>query len=335
IGVSVYFLTRGEAKLFEALAVLPFENVGGDAEAEYLSDGIPESIIKSLYEVRSLNVRPFSSVARYKGRGKGLDLLEVGRQLKVQTVLTGKLTQRKDGLSLSVELVDVRDHRGIWIDQYDRKRTDIQRMPEEIAKQVCVKLGLQLTGEEQKGLTKRYTDNPEAYEHYLKGRYFYVKSTEEAFKKGIEYFNQAIEKDRAYALAYAGLADSYITLATYGFVPPREAMPKAKASARKALDIDEKLGEAHTALAFICERYDWNWSEAEQRFTRAIALNPNYPRAHMWYAYYLGDRQRFDDSLAESRRAQALDPLSLIASATVGWAFYFARRYDQAIEHCK
>jgi serine/threonine protein kinase/tetratricopeptide (TPR) repeat protein len=346
IGVSVHFLTRGsngplpanpteEPKLFDALAVLPFENIGADPEAEYLSDGIPESIIKSLYEVRSLKVRPFSSVARYKGRGKDLDLQEVGRQLKVQTVLTGKLTQRKGGLSLSVELVNVRDNSGIWIDQYERKQTDIQGMPEEIAKQVCGKLGLQLTGEEQKRLTKRYTDNPEAYQLYLKGLYFYGKYTEEGLKKGIGYFNQAIDKDRAFALAYAGLADSYTVLAIYGFMAPKEVMPKAKQSALKALDLDENLAEAHTAMAFISERYDWNWSDAEQRFTRAIALNPNNSRAHLLYAYYLGDRRRFDQSLAESQRAQALDPVSLNASKTVGWAFYFGRQYDQAIEQCK
>jgi serine/threonine-protein kinase len=343
IGVSAYLLTRGnnrpdngkppeEVKAIEAIAILPFERVGNDPEAEHLSDGIPESIIRSLYEVHSLKVRPFSSVSRYKSPGKDLDLQEVGRQLKVQAVLTGKLAPQKNGFSLSVELVDVRDLIGLWSAQYDRERTPVQRMPEEIAKQVCVKLGLKLTAEEEKRLSKRYTDNSEAYQLYLKGRYFWNRRTEEGMKKGVGYFKEAIEKDSAYALAYAGLADSYVQLANYGFAAPKEAMPKAKESALKALDIDEKLAEAHTALGFISERYDWNLLDAEQRYKRAIALNRNYPTAHLWYAYYLGDRRRFDDALAESRRAQELDPLWLMAGATVGWVFYFARRYDEAVE---
>jgi serine/threonine protein kinase/tetratricopeptide (TPR) repeat protein len=342
-GVSAYLLTRGsnrpdngkpsgDAKAIEAIAILPFENVGNDPDAENVSDGIPESIIRSLYEVHSLRVRPFSSVSRFKGRGKDLDLQEVGRQLKVQAVLTGTLTPQKNGFSLSVELVDVRDLSGLWSGQYDRERTPVQRMPEEIAKQVCVKLGLKLTAEEEKRLSKRYTDNSEAYQLYLKGRYFWNKRTEEGMKKGVEYFNQSIEKDSAYTLAYAGLADSYVQLANYGFAAPKEAMPKAKESALKALDIDEKLAEAHTALGFISERYDWNWLEAERRYKRAIELNRNYPTAHLWYAYHLGDRRRFDDALAESRRAQELDPLWLMGSATVGWVFYFARQYDEAVE---
>jgi TolB-like protein/Flp pilus assembly protein TadD len=324
-----------EGKPIQALAILPFEIVGNDPEAEYLADGIQESIIKNLYEVRSLKVRPFSSVSRYKGRGKDLDLQEVGKQFNVQAVLAGKLTQRKDGLSLSVELVDVRDLSGIWSEQYDRRRTDIQRMPEEIAKRISVRLGLQPTAEEQKRLTKRYTDNPEAYQLYFKGRYFWNKRTEEGMKKGVEYFKEAIEKDRDYALAYAGLGDSYLQLVTYGFEAPKEAMPRAKESALNALNKDEQLAEACTTLAFISKRYDWDWSDSERRFKRAIKLNPNYPTAHRYYAYYLGDRRRFDDALAESRLAQELDPLSLIDRATVGWAFYFGGQYDQAIEQCE
>jgi serine/threonine protein kinase/tetratricopeptide (TPR) repeat protein len=346
IVAATFFLSRGThqaeagkpaeaSQAIEAVAVLPFENVGGDPEAEHLSDGIAESIIKSLYEVRSLKVRPFSSVSRYKGRGKDLDLQEVGRQLKVQAVVTGKLTQRKDGLWLSVELVDVRDPHGIWSEQYDPRRTPIQRMPAEVAKQLSLQLGLQLTANEQKRLTKQYTDDPEAYQLYLKGRYFMEKRTEESFKKGIEYFKQAIKKDREYALAYAGLADCYSGLAVYGLVPPKEVMPDAKEAALKALEMDETLAEAHTALAVVSQRFDWNWSEAERSFKRAIELNPGYARAHLLYAFFLGDRRRFDEARAESGRAQELDPVSPMAGATVGWALYFARRYDQAIDQFK
>jgi serine/threonine protein kinase len=226
VALSVYLLTRGgngsekntpatDAKAVEAIAILPFENDAGDPELEYLSDGIPDSIIRNLYEVRSLKVRPFSSVARYKGRGKDLDLQEVGRQLNVQAVLTGNFIQRKEGLTLRVEFVDVRHLSGIWSAEYDRRRTPIQRMPEEISHQVCVKLGLQLSGEEQKRVSKRYTDNPEAFQLYVQGRRFLDKRTEQGIKRAIACFEEAIKKDQAYALAYSGLADSYLLLVIY------------------------------------------------------------------------------------------------------------------------
>jgi serine/threonine protein kinase/tetratricopeptide (TPR) repeat protein len=340
---SVYLLTRSgnrpevgkpaeESKVVEALAVLPFENVGGDPEAEHLSDGIPESIIKSLYEVRSLKVRPFSSVSRYKGRGKDLDLQEVGRQLEVQAVLTGKLTKHKDGLSLSVELVDLRNLSGIWIGQYDRKRTYIQRIPDEIAKQICVKLGLQLTGEEQKRLTKRYTDNPEAYQLYLKGRFFWNKRTREGLDKAIGYFRKATDSDPTYALAYSGLADVYAVYAVNTATRPSDSMPKAKAAATRALDIDDQLAEAYATLGLVAETYEWSWAESERLLKRAIELNPNYATAHQWYGQLLTGMGRFDEAEAEYRRALELDPLSLIINAIAGRHYYYAQRYDAAIQ---
>jgi tetratricopeptide (TPR) repeat protein len=272
-------------------------------------------------------------VSRYKGRGKDLDLQEVGRQLNVQAVVTGKLTQRKEGLSLSIELVDVRDLRGIWMGQYDRTRTDIQMMQEEISKQICVKLGLQLTSEEQKRLTKRHTDNPEAYQLYLKGRYFWNKRTPELINKAISYFKQAIDTDPIYALAYAGLADCYI-VPDYPH-PPREKMPKAKAAALKALELDDMLAEAHTTLARVLTIYDWNWLGAKKEFERAIELNPRYAVAHQWYGEYWIDIGRLDEGIAENKRAQELDPLSLNINFMLALAFYHAGQYDQAIEQFK
>jgi TolB-like protein/Tfp pilus assembly protein PilF len=350
IGAAAYFLTRHgnrpesgpqggvakipaeEAKTVEALAVLPFENIGGDPQTEHLCDGIPESIIKSLYEVRSLKVRPFSSVSRYKGRGKDIDLQEVGRQLNVQAVLTGKLRQGKESLALSVELVDVRDLSGIWIGRYDRKRVDILPVQEEIVKQICAELGVRLSGEEKKRRDKRYTENAEAFELYLKGRYFQSSRTEESLKKSIAYFEQAIAKDRKYALAYAGLADSYTLLGNFGIRPPNEVSPKAKAKAEKALDLDDTLAEAHTALAFIRLDYDWNGTGARSELERAIELNPRYGRAHSLYACYFTARGRFDEGLAEIKGAVELDPLSLYLNSNLGWHLHMARRYDQAIE---
>ena len=341
IGTSVYLLTRAanhpdagkaadEPKAIEAIAVLPFENVGGDPEADYLSDGIPESIIRSLYEVHSLKVRPFSTASRYKGRGKDLDLQEVGRQLNVQAVLTGKLTQRKEGLSLSVELVDVRDLRGLWIGQYDRSRNDIQLMHEEIAKQVCVKLGLQLTGDEQKRLTKRGTDNPESYKLYLKGRHFWNKRTRDGLEKAIDFFKKAIDADPTYALAHAGLADAYVVFPYNADARPSEYYPLAKAAAQKALEIDDQLAEAHVTLAFSAA-YELKWSECERLFKRAIELNPSYATAHQWYGEVLLFLRRFDEARVQLRLGQELDPLSLIIHENVGKEDFFAGRYDAAI----
>jgi serine/threonine protein kinase/tetratricopeptide (TPR) repeat protein len=346
IGVSaasVYFFTTGrksestkpadEARTVEAVAVLPFENLGGDARSEYLSDGLADHLISSLGKVRrhELKVRPFTSVSRYKKQRP--DVRAMGRELNVQMIVTGTLHQQGDDLTTSVELVDAQEDSHIWGSRYQGKLSEILELQDQIARDVAAHMRLRLTGDEEQRLTKRGTQNSEAYRLYLKGRHFWNKRTEEGFRKGIDEFQAAIAKDPAFAPAYAGLADSYVMLATYGFVSPREAMPLAKAAALKALEMDEEIAEAHTALAFIRERYDWNWSEAEREHKRALELNPNYPTAHLWYAYFLGNRGRFEESQAESRRAQELDPLSLVASSTVGWAYYFARDYDQAIVH--
>jgi eukaryotic-like serine/threonine-protein kinase len=331
VGLASYRLGwRGEA--MDSLAVLPFLNESGDPNMEYLSDGITESLISSLSQLPSLRVMARSTVFRYKG--KDVDPQKVGHDLSVQAAVTGRVQQRGDTLIIGAEMVDVEKGTQLWGGQYSRKLADIFSIQEEISREISEKLRLRLTGEEQKRLTRRYTENAEAYQAYLKGRYHWNKRTEEAFKKGLEYFQQAIEQDPSYALAYAGLADSYNLLGLYVYhgLPPREAYPRAKAAAVQALKIDDTLAEPHASLAWARFRFDWDWPGAEREFKRAIELNARYPTAHHWYAYYLASMGRLDQTRAAIQRAQELDPLSLIINATVGQEFYYAREYDLAIE---
>lgn len=317
-------------KVISSLAVLPFVNASADPNAEYLSDGITESIINSLAQLPQLRVMARSTVFRYKGRE--VDPQEVGRDLNVRAVLAGRVLRLGDRLIIKTELVDTSDGAQIWGEQYNRSPSDILVVQEEIAREISEKLQVKLTAQEQKRLIKRHTENTEAYEAYLKGRYYLNKRTGEDFKKGIEYFQQAIEKDPRYALAYAGLADSYILLATYNILPPTEAIPKARMAAMKALEIDDKLAEAHISLATIEGEHEWNWSIAEKEFKQAIKINPNYAIAHQWYGEYLVVMGRFDEALAGIKRAHQLDPLSLVVNLALGDVFYYRRRYDEAIK---
>ena len=268
-----------------------------------------------------------SSAFAYKG--KEADLQEVANALGVEAVLTGRVTQRGEKLSISVELVDARDKTQMWGEQYDRKMSDLLAIQREIAREIVEKLKLKVSGAE-KVPAKHYTESNEAYQLYLKGRFYWDKRTAEALKKSIEYFNQAIEKDPRFALAYAGLADCYVVPANR--IPPREAMPKAKAAAMRALELDETLAEAHASLGRVLAAYDWDWTSAEKEYKRAIELNPRYATAHQWYGGYLAVMGRSNEALAERKRAQELDPLSLIINSELGMAFYYARDYDQAIE---
>ncbi len=320
-------------KTIDSIAVLPFENASADPNAEYLSDGITESLISSLSHLPKLRVMARSTVFRYKGQV--LDAQKVGRHLNARTVLTGRVVQRGDSLIIGTELVDVENGWRLWGEQYNRKLADILAIQEEIANEISGKLRLSLTGEEKKRFSKRPTQNAAAYQDYLKGRYYWNKRTAKAVKKGIEYFEQAIEKDPSYPLAYAGLADSYDILGFYGFAAPRDAFPKAKTAALKALEIDEALPEAHASLAYVNFYYDWDWLGAEREFKRSIELNPAYATARMFYSGYLTVMGRHQEAHAESEKAQELDPLSLINNANIALIFYFARQYDQAIEQCR
>ncbi|HYE66088.1 MAG TPA: protein kinase, partial [Pyrinomonadaceae bacterium] len=320
---------RRSRKAIDSLAVLPLVNASADPNMEYLSDGITESIINTLSRLPKLHVMARSTVFRYKGRE--LDPQQVGRELGVRAVLAGTVLQHGDNLHVQAELVDVANGWQLWGEHYDRKPADIFAVQEEIAKEITENLRLRLSGEQKKQLTKRHTENAGAYQLYLKGRYHLNKRTEEGFKKGIEYFQQAIDMDINYALAYAGLSDSYILLERYGVLKPKEAIPQAKAAVLKALEIDDSLAEAHTSLAYAKLIYDWDWLAAEGEYTRAIELNRNYATAHHWYGWHLSHTGRHAEALAEMKWAQELDPLSLIINTNMGTILYFARRYDEAI----
>jgi TolB-like protein/Flp pilus assembly protein TadD len=318
-------------KAIDSLAVLPLINESGDAEMEYFSDGITESIINTLSQLPKLRVVPRSTVFRYKGRE--VDPQQIGRELNVRAVFSGRVLQLGDSLVIKTELIDVEQEAQLWGEQYRRRLTDIFELEEEISREISSKLRLKLTGEEKKRLVKRYTENTAAYHLYLKGHYYTNKRTEGWIKKGIDYFQQAIETDPNYALAYAGLADAYAFLASStGGLPPRDTYPKAKAAALKALEIDEGLAEAHASLGFFHLMYDWNFAESEREFKRAIKLNPAYANAHDGYGFLLKATGRNEEAIRSSQQAQKLDPLSLFTNVSLGWAYYFSRDYERAIE---
>ncbi len=320
-------------KGIDSLAVLPLSNVSGDPNVEYLSDGITESIINSLSQLPKLRVVPRTTVFRYKGRE--LDPQAVARDLNVSAVLTGRVAQRGDALNIQVELVDVAEESQLWGQQYNRKVSEVFAVQEDIAQEISEKLRLRLSPKEKKQLTKRYTTNTEAYQALLKGRYYWNRWTEEGFAKSQEYFELAIKLDPNYALAYSWLADSYGPRANYGYLPPREAWPKAKAAALKARELDDSLAEEYPTLGIISLFYDWDWAAAEREFKRALELQPNAPGPHHAYGYYLVAMQRLDEAIVEIKRATELDPLSLIANANAGTFFYLARRYNEAIDQVR
>jgi serine/threonine protein kinase/tetratricopeptide (TPR) repeat protein len=324
---------RRVSRAIDSLAVLPLENVSGDPDAEYLSDGITGSLINSLATLPKLRVMAQSTVFRYKG-GK-IDPRGVGGELGVRAIVTGRMTQRGGCLLISVELVDVATGSQLWGGRYSRTLDDIFAVQEEISNEISERLRLQLTGAEKRRLAKRHTENAEAYRLYLKGRYYWDKWTPEGFRKGMDYFQQAVEKDPGYALAYAGLADSYVLLGWNSLLPPKEAFPKAKAAATKALEFEKALAEAHTSLAAPLWLYDWNWAEAQNEFKRSLELRSSYPTANHWYAEYLMTMGRLEEALTVIKHAQELDPLSLIINVAAGWMLYYARLYDQAIEQLR
>jgi serine/threonine protein kinase/Tfp pilus assembly protein PilF len=321
------------SKIIDSLAVLPFENANRDPEHEYLSDGIAGSLINILASVPKLRVMAQSTVFRYKGRP--IDPQAVGRELNVRAVLTGRIMQSGGSLRIGAELVDVATGSQLWGAQYDRKPGDIFAIQDEISNEISGKLRLKLTRAEKKRLTKRPTDDAEAYRLYLKGRHHWNRWTEEGFYKAIEYFQQAVEKDPGYALAYTGLADSYVLLGWNSYLPPKDAFPKGKMAAMEALRLDADLGEARTPLAAVLWLHDWQWQEAQMEFERSLRLNPAHPTANHWYAEYLMTMGRHAEAIARMKNSQELDPLSLIISSAIGWAFYMAQRYDEAIEQLR
>ena len=276
---------RSKGEAINSVAVLPFVNSSGDADGDYLSDGITESLIANLSQVRSLRVTARSTVFRYKG--KEIDPQKIGQDLHVGAVLSGRLLQRDGTLVVRTELMDVTNGTQLWGGQYNRKVADVFALQDELSKEISERLRLRLTDDEKQRLTKRYTDNPEAYQLYLKGLYYFNKRSPDGLQKAIDHLNRAVDADPAYALAYAGLADSYSGMSFFNIVPPSAAMPKAKAAAAKALEIDSSLAEAHISLAYASFTYDWDWAAATRHFDRALALNREAVLNHSYYAFYL------------------------------------------------
>ncbi|MFY9572020.1 MAG: protein kinase [Blastocatellia bacterium] len=330
--VIVYLAPAGKAHPIDSIAVLPFVNMSPDPSTDYLSEGLTESLINNLSQSQKLKVMSRNSVFKYKG--KDADAKLVGRELGVHGVLTGRIVARGEQISINIELVDARDDTHVWGEQFNRRIADLSMLQEDIARQVSEKLQLRLSGEDEKRVARRYTDDSEAYQLYLKGRFYWNKRTEDGLRKGVDYFNQAIEKDPGYALAYAGLADCYALLYEYSPTPSKDLYVKAKATALRAMELDDTLAEAHTALGAVYE-YEWNWPEVERQYQRAIQLNPNYATAHHWYSAFLVSRRRFEDAIREARRAAELDPLSLIINTALGRALHSAREYDLAIEQLR
>ena len=321
------------SKIIDSLAVLPFENAGAEPDHEYLSDGITASLINILATIPKLRVIAQSTVFRYKARE--IDPQAIGRELNVRAVLTGRMMQSGSSLRIGTELVDVATGSLLWGAQYDRKPGDIFAVQDEISNEISEKLRLQLTRAEKKRLRKRHTENDEAYRLYLKGRHYWNKWTEDGFYKAIEQFQQAIAIDPGYALAYAGLADSYVLLGWNSYLPPKAAFPKGKAAAKIALQLDPDLAQAHTPVAALLWLYDWQWEEAQTEFQRSLERDPTYPTANHWYAEYVMTMGRHTEVMARMKKGQELDPLSLIINVAVGWALYFARQYDEAIEQLR
>ncbi len=326
-----YLRQPGDA--IESVAVLPFVNAGGDPNTEYLSDGITESLINNLSQIANLRVMARRTVFRYKG--KDADPQMAGKDLHVRAVVSGRLLQRGDTLIVQTELIDSATGSQLWGGQYNRKTADVLALQDDLAAEISEKLRLRLSGDQKHRLTKRYTEDPVAYQLYLKGRYHWNKRTPDGVQKAIEYFQQAIDKDPTYALAYAGLADSYTYLSFFAVVPPRQAMPQAKAAALRALKIDDELAEAQVSLGYISFVYDWDWPSAGKHFDEALVLNPSYARTHTFYHLYLSSLGLSEKAVAAARHALDLDPASPVVSHSLAVQLYLARNFDQAIDESK
>lgn len=330
VGTALYLAFRHGPVRRQSLAILPLENLSGDPQQEYLSDGITEALIGELAKIRNFHVISRTSVMRYKGAKKPRP--EIARDLKVELVVEGTVARFGDRMRTSVQLIDaVKDHH-LWAESYEQDLTEIPRWQSQVAAAIAREVRITTTPEERARLVGPLV-NRGAFEAYLRGRYYWNKRTMEDILKAIEHFRSAIDQDPAYARAYAGLADGYNQLGTVfmGSKPPTETRPLAMANAKKALEIDPGLAEAHATMAYA-RMYDWDWAAAEQGFRRAIQLNPSYASAHLWYSHYLSTQRRHEEALAEVKLAQELDPLSPIIHTQVGWALQHAGRYEEAIQ---
>lgn len=327
-GIIVFRLSRPQPPI-ESLAVLPFANGGTDPQAQYLSEGITESLVNKLSQLPGLRVKARSAMPRYQGRE--MNPQQIGRELGVQAVLTGSVAQRGDSLVVQAELVRVSDGAQIWGDHYNLEPTNVLVVQEEVARKIAEASNLKLTRAEQGYLARRETENIEAYNLYLKGRYHERRFTAQEVGIGIDYFKKAIEKDPGYALAYAGLADSYVALGTYYTLPPGEAFAQARQAATRALELDQNLAEAYVSLAMVQYCYDWDWLNYEKNYRRARELNSSYAKNYYVHSQYLAATGRFDEAIVEAQRARELEsPLDV--ETNLGWILYFANRYDEAVQ---
>jgi TolB-like protein/Tfp pilus assembly protein PilF len=322
-----------EPRRIQSLAVLPLENISRDPEQEFFADGMTESLISNLAKIGALRVISRTSAMQYKGVRKPLP--EIARALHVDAIVEGSVFRAGDRVRITAQLIDAATDRHLWAQSYERDAGDVLALQLELAQAIANEVRVQLSPVEQERLGGPRAVNPRAYEAYLRGRHCWNKRVPVEVRRAVEYFQQAIEADPAYAAAHAGLADAYNILADMNTVPPLEAASRSRAATSRALDLDPKLAEAHTSLAFIRFFFDWDWEGAERSFQQAITLNPAYATAHHWYAEMLASQARFEDAIASARRAEALDPLAFIIGTSVGDVLYFSRRYDEAIEQLR
>jgi serine/threonine-protein kinase len=318
------------SKRSPSIAILPFVDMSPAKDQEYFCDGMAEELINALTQIKDLRVIARTSAFSYKG--KDVNVREIGRELDVTTVLEGSVRKAGNRLRITAQLVDTTGGHHLWSERYDREMGDIFSIQDDITLAIVDKLKPKLLGGEKTKIVKRYTEDPEAWDLYSWGRHFWNRRTEDGFKTAINFFEQAIKKDPSYALAYAGLADCYNLLGYYAYMEPNEAFPKAKNAALETLEFDDKLAEAHASLGWVLFFYEWDWERTETEFKRAIDLNPNYATAHHWYSVFLFTMERFDESVDKIKRAQELDPRSMMINITVGWPYYFGRRYDDAVK---
>ena len=325
--------TETEKRDQKSIAVLPFENISPDNENEFFSDGLTEEIIATLSKINNLDVISRTSIMRYKGTTKPIK--EIANELQVEFLLEGSVRKHGNNLRITAQLIDAKRDAHIWVEKYRGDMDDIFDIQENVAGEIAQALEFQLTPHEKQDLQKRGTENPEAYQLYLKGRYYWNLRSEAGLKKSIEFFKRAIEKDPLYALAYHGLADVHNILGFYTFVSPAESFPRARAAAEKALERDDTIAEAYSSLAYTMHYYYWNWNDAEQNYKRSIELKSNYATVHHFYGNFLISMGRFKEAIAAFKRAEEIDPLSMIAGAATGWAYNFAQQYDNAIKQLK
>jgi TolB-like protein/DNA-binding winged helix-turn-helix (wHTH) protein/tetratricopeptide (TPR) repeat protein len=312
-----------------SIAVLPLQNLSNDSDQEYFSDGITDALTTDLAQIASLRVISRTSAMQFKGSRETLP--QIGRDLQVDAIVEGTVARSESRVRITAQLIEASSDHHLWARSYERDLKDVLALQDEVARDIAEEIRIKLTPQEHTLLTGAHAVNPEAHDDYLKGRFWWSKRTEEGEWKGLDYFQKAIAKDPNYALAYAGVADSFLVLGHHGRLPPKEALPKAKQAAMKALTLDDSLAEAHTSLATVRLSYDWDWSGAESEFRRAITLNPNYATAHHWYSHYLVPMGRLDEAISQLERARELDPFSIPINNFLGETLYYARRYDDSL----